>query len=85
MQAVFRQHVLHAFAGALAPQGDNDVLARNLQRLDGPVRGNGKIIQDLEAVFRGSGWDVTKVIWGDNWDEALQLAGRRMKWLGWKI
>ncbi|HEY5373587.1 MAG TPA: pyruvate dehydrogenase (acetyl-transferring), homodimeric type, partial [Polyangiaceae bacterium] len=41
----------------------------NLQRLDGPVRGNGKIIQDLEAVFRGSGWDVTKVIWGDNWDE----------------
>jgi pyruvate dehydrogenase E1 component len=41
----------------------------NLQRLDGPVRGNGKIIQDLEAVFRGSGWDVIKVIWGDNWDE----------------
>ncbi len=41
----------------------------NLQRLDGPVRGNGKIIQDLEAVFRGSGWEVVKVIWGDNWDE----------------
>ncbi|HEY4105552.1 MAG TPA: pyruvate dehydrogenase (acetyl-transferring), homodimeric type, partial [Polyangiaceae bacterium] len=41
----------------------------NLQRLDGPVRGNSKIIQDLEAVFRGSGWEVIKVIWGDNWDE----------------
>jgi pyruvate dehydrogenase E1 component len=43
----------------------------NLQRLDGPVRGNGKIIQDLEAVFRGSGWNVIKVIWGSPWDELL--------------
>src|SRR5688572_326447 len=43
----------------------------NLQRLDGPVRGNGKIIQELEAVFRGSGWHVVKVIWGPEWDELL--------------
>ncbi len=41
----------------------------NLQRLDGPVRGNGKIIQELEAVFRGAGWNVIKVIWGSGWDE----------------
>jgi pyruvate dehydrogenase E1 component len=43
----------------------------NLQRLDGPVRGNGKIIQELEAVFRGAGWSVLKVIWGPEWDELL--------------
>ncbi len=43
----------------------------NLQRLDGPVRGNGKVIQELEAVFRGSGWNVIKVIWGKRWDELL--------------
>ncbi|MHB9119224.1 MAG: pyruvate dehydrogenase (acetyl-transferring), homodimeric type [Burkholderiales bacterium] len=43
----------------------------NLQRLDGPVRGNGKIIQELEAVFRGAGWNVIKVIWGRHWDELL--------------
>jgi pyruvate dehydrogenase E1 component len=43
----------------------------NLQRLDGPVRGNGKIIQELEAAFRGSGWNVIKVIWGREWDELL--------------
>jgi pyruvate dehydrogenase E1 component len=43
----------------------------NLQRLDGPVRGNGKIIQELEAVFRGAGWNVIKVIWGAKWDELL--------------
>lgn len=40
----------------------------NLQRLDGPVRGNGKIIQELESVFRGAGWNVIKVVWGDQWD-----------------
>ena len=40
----------------------------NLQRLDGPVRGNGKIIQELEGVFRGAGWNVIKVIWGTRWD-----------------
>ena len=40
----------------------------NLQRLDGPVRGNGKIIQELESVFRGAGWNVIKVVWGSNWD-----------------
>jgi len=40
----------------------------NLQRLDGPVRGNGKIIQELEGVFRGAGWNVIKVVWGSNWD-----------------
>src|SRR2546426_76465 len=43
----------------------------NLQRLDGPVRGNGKIIQELEAAFRGAGWHVIKVIWGREWDDLL--------------
>ena len=43
----------------------------NLQRLDGPVRGNGKIIQELETNFRGAGWNVIKVIWGSRWDELL--------------
>jgi pyruvate dehydrogenase E1 component len=43
----------------------------NLQRLDGPVRGNGKVIQDLEGVFRGAGWNVIKVVWGGNWDDLL--------------
>jgi pyruvate dehydrogenase E1 component len=43
----------------------------NLQRLDGPVRGNGKIIQELEGVFRGAGWNVIKVIWGSRWDQLL--------------
>ncbi len=45
----------------------------NLQRLDGPVRGNGKIIQELEAVFRGVGWNVIKVIWGSYWDPLLAM------------
>ena len=44
----------------------------NLQRLDGPVRGNGKIIQELEGLFRGAGWNVIKVIWGERWDPLLQ-------------
>jgi pyruvate dehydrogenase E1 component len=44
----------------------------NLQRLDGPVRGNGKIIQELEREFRGAGWNVIKVIWGRNWDRLLE-------------
>ncbi|MBI3746683.1 MAG: pyruvate dehydrogenase (acetyl-transferring), homodimeric type, partial [Chloroflexi bacterium] len=43
----------------------------NLQRLDGPVRGNGKIIQELEGLFRGAGWNVIKVVWGREWDELL--------------
>lgn len=47
------------------------VVSANLQRLDGPVRGNGKIIQELEAVFRGVGWNVIKVIWGSDWDPFL--------------
>ena len=47
------------------------VINCNLQRLDGPVRGNGKIIQELEAVFRGAGWNVIKVIWGSYWDHLL--------------
>src|SRR6187397_2596295 len=47
------------------------VINCNLQRLDGPVRGNGKIIQELEATFRGAGWNVIKVIWGSKWDELL--------------
>lgn len=44
----------------------------NLQRLDGPVRGNGKIIQELEALFRGAGWNVIKLIWGSDWDPLLK-------------
>jgi pyruvate dehydrogenase E1 component len=47
------------------------VINCNLQRLDGPVRGNGKVIQELEAFFRGAGWNVIKVIWGSAWDELL--------------
>ncbi len=47
------------------------VINCNLQRLDGPVRGNGKIIQELEAAFRGAGWNVLKVIWGGDWDPLL--------------
>jgi len=47
------------------------VINCNLQRLDGPVRGNGKIIQELEAIFRGAGWNVIKLIWGDDWDPLL--------------
>ncbi|MEG6507397.1 pyruvate dehydrogenase (acetyl-transferring), homodimeric type [Methyloligella sp. 2.7D] len=43
----------------------------NLQRLDGPVRGNGKIVQELEGIFRGAGWNVVKVLWGAGWDELL--------------
>ena len=48
------------------------VINCNLQRLDGPVRGNGKIIQELEGVFRGAGWNVIKVVWGRHWDPLLQ-------------
>jgi pyruvate dehydrogenase E1 component len=47
------------------------VINCNLQRLDGPVRGNGKVIQELEAVFRGAGWNVLKVVWGSYWDHLL--------------
>jgi pyruvate dehydrogenase E1 component len=47
------------------------VINCNLQRLDGPVRGNGKIIQELEALFRGAGWNVIKVVWGSDWDDLL--------------
>ena len=48
------------------------VINCNLQRLDGPVRGNGKIIQELEAIFRGAQWNVIKVIWGEDWDSLLE-------------
>ncbi|MET9490167.1 MULTISPECIES: pyruvate dehydrogenase (acetyl-transferring), homodimeric type [unclassified Nocardia] len=48
------------------------VINANLQRLDGPVRGNGKIIQELESFFRGAGWNVIKVVWGREWDSLLQ-------------
>jgi len=48
------------------------VINANLQRLDGPVRGNGKIIQELEAIFRGAGWNVIKIIWGSGWDPLLE-------------
>src|SRR3954453_22084576 len=64
---------LGALSIAAREQLDNliFVVNCNLQRLDGPVRGNGKIIQELEAVFRGAGWNVIKVIWGSRWDELL--------------
>jgi pyruvate dehydrogenase E1 component len=54
------------------------VINCNLQRLDGPVRGNGKIIQELERIFRGAGWNVIKVIWGSEWDPIFKsdLGGR---------
>lgn len=59
------------------------VINCNLQRLDGPVRGNGKIIQELEGAFRGAGWNVIKVVWGEDWDPLLEqdeqgLLARRM-------
>ena len=64
---------LGAHSRAAREQLDNllFVVNCNLQRLDGPVRGNGKIIQELEGVFRGAGWNVIKVIWGDSWDPLL--------------
>ncbi len=63
--------------GAISLAGRSDldnlkwVVNCNLQRLDGPVRGNDKIIQELEGVFRGAGWNVIKVVWGGKWDELL--------------
>ena len=65
---------LHALHLAHREKLDNltFVVNCNLQRLDGPVRGNGKIIQELEAIFRGSGWNVIKVLWGKDWDNLLQ-------------
>ena len=48
----------------------------NLQRLDGPVRGNGKIIQELEGYFRGAGWNVIKVVWGRHWDPLFAKDGK---------
>ena len=64
---------LGALSIAAREQLDNltFVVNCNLQRLDGPVRGNGKIIQELETVFRGAGWNVLKVVWGSRWDELL--------------
>ncbi|MAE60218.1 MAG: pyruvate dehydrogenase (acetyl-transferring), homodimeric type [Planctomycetaceae bacterium] len=60
------------------------VINCNLQRLDGPVRGNGKIVQELEAVFRGVGWNAVKVLWGSEWDELLERdsEGRLIRRLG---
>ncbi|MXX65751.1 MAG: pyruvate dehydrogenase (acetyl-transferring), homodimeric type, partial [Chloroflexi bacterium] len=60
------------------------VINCNLQRLDGPVRGNSKIIQELEAIFRGAGWHVIKVLWGSDWDELFErdqkgLIARRLR------
>ncbi len=65
--------VLGAIGVAAREELDNltFVINCNLQRLDGPVRGNGKIIQELEASFRGAGWNVIKVIWGRDWDSLL--------------
>ena len=51
----------------------------NLQRLDGPVRGNSKIVQELEGRFRGSGWNVIKILWGSMWDDLL-LGTQRVIW-----
>src|SRR5437899_9142140 len=64
---------LGSIAMAWREQLDNliFVVNCNLQRIDGPVRGNGKIIQELESSFRGAGWSVIKVIWGSNWDPLL--------------
>ncbi len=66
---------LGAITLAAREQLDNLVFVVNcnLQRLDGPVRGNGKIIQELEAAFRGAGWNAIKVIWGDDWDPLLKM------------
>ena len=60
------------------------VINCNLQRLDGPVRGNGKIIQELEAIFRGAGWHVIKVIWGEDWESLLDkdVDGKLVKRMG---
>jgi pyruvate dehydrogenase E1 component len=60
------------------------VINCNLQRLDGPVRGNGKIIQEFEAAFRGAGWNVIKVIWGSDWDPliAADTHGRLVRRMG---
>ncbi len=82
--------------GALALAGreklDNLVFVVNcnLQRLDGPVRGNGKIIQELEGVFRGAGWNVIKVVWGRLWDPLLKRQRRPAapphgRMCGWRI
>jgi len=73
-----RQKIFRVALGAisLATREELDnlifVINCNLQRLDGPVRGNGKIIQELEAIFRGAGWNVLKVIWGTDWDSILE-------------
>ncbi len=61
-----------SLAGREALDNLTFVINCNLQRLDGPVRGNGKIIQELEGVFRGAGWNVIKVIWGRKWDPLLE-------------
>ena len=53
------------------------VINCNLQRLDGPVRGNGNIMQELEAQFRGAGWNVIKVVWGSDWDPLFQADRER--------
>ncbi|MBN4061131.1 pyruvate dehydrogenase (acetyl-transferring), homodimeric type, partial [bacterium AH-315-I18] len=60
------------------------VINCNLQRLDGPVRGNGKMIQELEGIFRGAGWNVIKVVWGEDWDDILKQdkTGQLVKRMG---
>jgi len=60
-----------AFAGRERLDNLIFVVNCNLQRLDGPVRGNGKVIQELEALYRGAGWNVIKVVWGREWDDLL--------------
>ncbi len=59
------------------------VINCNLQRLDGPVRGNGQIIQELEALFRGAGWNVIKVLWGTEWDACWRATRRPAGHAAW--
>nr|VFJ71295.1 MAG: hypothetical protein BECKFW1821C_GA0114237_102635 [Candidatus Kentron sp. FW] len=67
----FAQHAVYKYDFSLAARENLDnlifVINCNLQRLDGPIRGNGKIIQELESAFRGTGWNIIKVVWGRHW------------------
>ncbi len=73
MKSIIRWNAMAMVVRANREQLDNliFVINCNLQRLDGPVRGNGKVIQELEAAFSGAGWNVIKVVWGSDWDPLL--------------
>ena len=68
----------------VAVDDPDEVVNCNLQRLDGPVRGNGKIVQELEGIFRGAGWNAIKCLWGSEWDPIFQrdTSGKLVKRLG---